>query len=123
MLEAATVSWRHSRATSQANSLERTSHKPSLASIKHSSSGSLLVKVISGSDITTDLRYLSPVQSIIQVEKSTEINLQKKKEKHRQMEFRKNLFYYNRKIIHKVRCLPDSITLGANVEVKLNLSD
>lgn len=52
---------RHLEATSQAKSFDRTSHSPSLARIKHSSSGSLLVKVISGSDVTTGLRYLSPV--------------------------------------------------------------
>lgn len=57
---AGVTSRRHSRATSQANSLERTSHKPSLARIKHSSSGSLFVNVISGSDVTNGLRYLSP---------------------------------------------------------------
>lgn len=59
---AGVTSRRHSRATSQANSLERTSHKPSLARIKHSSSGSLFVNVISGSDVTNGLRYLSPVE-------------------------------------------------------------
>lgn len=52
---------RHSLATSQANSFDRTSHMPSLAIIKHSSSGSLLVNVISGCDITIGFRYLSPV--------------------------------------------------------------
>lgn len=52
---------RHSLATAQAKSLERTSHKPSLARITHSSSSSLSVKVISGSDVTTGFRYLSPV--------------------------------------------------------------
>lgn len=54
-------SLRHSLATSQAKLFGSTSHMPSLARIKHSSSASLLVKVISGSDVTTGLRYPSPV--------------------------------------------------------------
>jgi hypothetical protein len=60
---------RHSRATWQAKSLDKTSHKPSLARIKHSSSGSLFVKVISGSAITTGFKYLSPAQKNITEEK------------------------------------------------------
>lgn len=52
---------RHSLAISQAKSFDRTSHSPSLARIKHSSSGSRFVKVMSGSGITIGFRYLSPV--------------------------------------------------------------
>jgi hypothetical protein len=48
---------------------DKTSHKPSLARIKHSSSGSLFVKVISGSAITTGFKYLSPAQKNITEEK------------------------------------------------------
>ena len=53
---------RHWHATLQANSFDITSHKPSLPIIKHSSSGSLFVKVISGFDITYGFRYLSPAK-------------------------------------------------------------
>lgn len=52
---------RHSLPTAHAISLDTTSHKPSLARIKHSSSASLFVKVISGSDVIYGFKLLSPV--------------------------------------------------------------
>uniref|UniRef100_A0A2P2MHX5 Uncharacterized protein n=1 Tax=Rhizophora mucronata TaxID=61149 RepID=A0A2P2MHX5_RHIMU len=51
---------RQPEAISQAMSPDKTSHKPSLARIRHSSSGCLFVKEISGSDITIGFKYLSP---------------------------------------------------------------
>lgn len=51
---------RHCRATLQAKSPDKTSHKPSLARSKQSSTDSLFVKVISGSGITNGFKYSSP---------------------------------------------------------------
>ncbi|KAF5773671.1 hypothetical protein HanXRQr2_Chr13g0591161 [Helianthus annuus] len=53
-------SWRHSCTMLHANSLDKTSHNPSLPSIKHSSPTSRFVIEISGSDVTHCFRSLSP---------------------------------------------------------------
>lgn len=49
------------RATSQTSSFVITSHKPSLAKIRHSSSLARGTNITSGSDITHGLKCLSPV--------------------------------------------------------------
>nr|GLL20881.1 tropinone reductase homolog At1g07440 isoform X2 [Ipomoea trifida] len=54
---------KHMRATPQAVSFDTTSHRPSLANIKHSSSAVLSVTVTSGSDITNDLGYIEHTDS------------------------------------------------------------
>lgn len=56
------ASSKHRRATSHARSLGKTSHSPSLATIRHSSSPVLSTTRISGSEITEGFKYLSPVK-------------------------------------------------------------
>lgn len=55
------------RAISPASSLLITSHNPSLASIKHSSSLFLVMKVISGTGIIHGLKYRSPEENTYQL--------------------------------------------------------
>lgn len=61
---ARSASARHGRATLHAISLGITSHSPSLAMIKHSSSAVLSNSQITGSYITKAFRYLSPNATI-----------------------------------------------------------